>query len=328
VKFLPALFLAFLLSPAASSWGQKISGRVEVHFIDVGQADAILVVSPEKECVMLLDSGNGRYPRSSKNFRRYMLEKVPKGYEINLVVASLPHADHIGNMRWVLQNYRVRTYIDNGQEYESRLYQSLMDEVHKQAKQNGLRYFVHTVTPPRDQDFCEAENLDTVLLFPREGYDPDFCQTNPNNCSVIVKLLYNKTSFLFPGDAGKEQEELLLKDREVRERLPSDVLKAGDHGSDTSSSKEFLQAVSPKWVVVSSGRKGVGTNVQYKHPRLSAVTAFQELVGPSGANKRAVDVFDKARSKWIRKSISGNLFLTARDGTVALSSDGREIRKD
>lgn len=319
-----AVVVLVLLSPSASL-SQRVSGTLKAHFIDVGQGDAILVISPDRDCVLLIDSGSNRYPQSTTRFRQHMLKELPKDHEIDLVVASHPHSDHIGNMRWVLQNYRVKTFIDNGHEVNTPVYRDLMAEVAKQEK-TGLRYFVHTVAPPEDQDFCAAENLDSELLYPREGYDADFCQKKPNNCSVVVKLTYGETSFLFPGDADKEQEELLLKDKDIRKKLLADVLKAGNHGSDTASSGGFLRAVSPKWVVISVGRKGVGSVVREKHPRLGAVSLLQEIVGASAANRRVIDVFDGA--KWVGKTISGNLFVTAKDGTVVLGSDGRKISPD
>jgi hypothetical protein len=88
-------------------------------------------------------------------------------------------------MRWVLQNYRVRTYIDNGQNHDRKLYQELMDEVNNQKENKGLRYFPHDKASAKDQDFCKTENLDTVLLFPKGGYKAAFFRRNQNNCSVM-----------------------------------------------------------------------------------------------------------------------------------------------
>lgn len=320
-----SLLFAFLLCPVVS-WAQKISGNVDVHFIDVGQADAILVMSPKRECVLLIDSGDTRYPGSSKSFREYMLAKLPKGHRIHLAVASHPHADHIGSMRWVLQNYRVEKYIDNGQEYDSALYRNLMGEVKKRANA-GLSHFAHGSVTPKDQDFCPAENLNTELLYPKEGYKKEFCDRNQNDCSVVLRMTYDESSFLFPGDAEKEQEEILLKDQAVRAKLRAHVLKAAHHGSDTSSSWEFLEAVSPAWLVVSSGKKEVGTNKGYKHPRLSTIRNLLHFAGEE-KNRRSIDVYDADKRVWARKSIWGNLFVTAKDGTVILSSDGKEIRKE
>ncbi len=312
----------------AFSWSGNLSGRVEVHFINVGQADAILMMSAGKECVLLIDSGDTRYPESSKNFRRYLAERLSKGREIHLVVASHPHADHVGSMRWVLQNYRVRTLIDNGRAYESTLYRNLKEEIGKQVNERGLRYFRQSDVPAMEQDFCPADNLDSVILYPQGGYSQEACKRNQNNCSVVLKVTYGATTFLFPGDAEAEQEDVLLKDATIRRQLSAQVLKAPHHGSDTSSSKEFLRAVSPSWIVVSAGKKEVGTNVRYKHPRLSTITNFLEFLGVHDAEKRMTDVYDAKKKRWVRRAISGSLYVTARDGSVVLTSDGVAVRKE
>jgi beta-lactamase superfamily II metal-dependent hydrolase len=291
------------------------------------EGDAILVVSPKRECVMLIDSGDNRYPGSSKNFTAYMQKKLPLGSRIDLVVASHPHSDHLGSMLWVLQNYRVRSYIDNGVQYNSATYQKVIAEVLRQVTQRGLRYFSHDTASRLQQDFCRASNLDTALLVPHKRYERQFCDRNPNNCSVSVKLTYDAVSFLFPGDAEQEAEERYLEDPEVRNRLASKVLKVSHHGSDTSSGLEFLQAVSPSWMVVSAGKKGIGTNTGYKHPRLSTIRNLMNFAGDHSSNGRYVDVYDKEKAVWARKGIWGNLFVTARDGTVVLTSDGKQISR-
>jgi beta-lactamase superfamily II metal-dependent hydrolase len=88
-------FLTLLLS-GSLCFAKNISGKIEVHYIDVGQADVILVMSPNKEWVMLIDSGDTRYPGSSKNFRTYLTERLPKDHAIDLMVASHSRSDRIG----------------------------------------------------------------------------------------------------------------------------------------------------------------------------------------------------------------------------------------
>jgi hypothetical protein len=161
---------------------------------------------------------------------------------------------------------------------------------------------------------------------PRSGYQRQFCDSNPNNCSVIVRMTYESVSFLFPGDAEEEQEAMLLEHSELKESLSANVLKVSHHGSDTSSSRAFLDAVSPEWMVVSAGKKNVGTNKSFMHPRLATINNLMTFAG-AHENPRYVDVYDSARKVWARKSIWGKLFVTGKDGQVVLSSDGSEIRK-
>lgn len=86
---------------------------------DVGQADGIFITDEAKSCKILIDSGDTRDPDSSKNFRAYLAAQLPAGAEIDLAIASHPHSDHIGSMKWVRETYRVKTYVDNGQEHSS-----------------------------------------------------------------------------------------------------------------------------------------------------------------------------------------------------------------
>ena len=317
--------LTVLLIIPVSLFAQTITGNIQAHFIDVGQGDAILVTSPKRECVMLIDSGDSRYPGSSKNFKAYMQDKLPLGSRINLVVASHPHADHVGSMLWVLRNYRVATYIDNGVEYKSATYRTLQAEVQSQIKQKRLKYLSHDQVSLQEQDFCRARNLNSRVLVPHRRYQRQFCDRNPNNCSVVLRMTYNAVSFLFPGDAEEEQEEMLLEDEEISKSLGSNVLKVSHHGSDTSSSKAFLQAVSPQWMVISAGRKNIGTNKSFMHPRLDTIRNLMDYAGPHN-NPRYVNVYDSAKKVWARKSIWGNLLLTDKDGQVVLSSDGTDVR--
>src|SRR5688500_12996149 len=162
-----------LLSPIIS-WSQTISGNVQVHFMNIGQGDAILTISPKRECVMLIDSADTRYPGSSKNFKAYIQDKLPLGSRIDLAVASHPHSDHVGSMLWVLRNYRVGTYIDNGVHYDSATYRRLQVELHAQIRQRQLRYFSHDQAALEDHDFCRARNLNSRVLVPNRGYQRQF----------------------------------------------------------------------------------------------------------------------------------------------------------
>jgi len=88
-----------------------VTGQLHVYYLDVGQADAIYITCPTGEHSMLIDAADTRYPRSSENFKKE-LQKLTNGLKkkIDVVVASHNHADHIGNMKWVLDNYSVAKY--------------------------------------------------------------------------------------------------------------------------------------------------------------------------------------------------------------------------
>lgn len=324
VSAVVALVLASVFTFGLSA--QPAPERLQVHFIDVGQADAILIMNETKSCKILIDSGDTRYPESSKNFRAYLSEHLPHGSTIDLAIASHPHSDHIGSMQWVFENYRVKTYIDNGQEHPTKLYNNLMAVVRQQQNQS-LEYYTYGSVSTDKEAFCGDRGPKVRVLYPQAGLDPDLCEKNQNNCSVVSKLTFGTTSFLFPGDAEREQEEILLEDPRIKPQLDTDVLKVPHHGSDTSSSEEFLNAVSPTWMGVSAGEKDVGTNKGYKHPKFSTIRELLTFAGPRN-NARMIDAYDRAGKRWRQVRIWGTLFVTTRDGTVVLSSDGANIIKN
>jgi len=311
---------------ASGLWAQPAGGRLLVHFINVGQADGILITDEATTCRILIDAGDTRYPDSSKNFRAYVSAQLPAGAEIDLAIASHPHSDHIGSMQWVLETYRVKTYVDNGQEHSSALYKNLLGAV-RQQRQRGLDCHPYESVPREKEAICGPKGPQIRVLYPLAGLDPDVCEENQNNCSVVVKLTFRNTSFLFPGDAEHEEEELLLNDPRLKPFLNSDVLKVGHHGSDTSSGTEFIDGVSPSWMVISAGEMGIGTNKGYKHPRWSTIQELLPFAGPR-QNVRQIDAYDAQGKRWQQARIWGSLYVTAKDGTVVLVSDGTAIRKE
>jgi competence protein ComEC len=311
--------LALVVAAASTPSAQPV-GRIQVHFINVGQADAALIMDDARQCVILIDAGDTRYPGSSQSFRNYLRQQLPFGSPIAVAIASHPHADHIGSMRWVLENYSVQTYIDSGHAYDSALYERLMDLVKLQAT-NTLKYLEYKRAASMSETICGAAGPRLKVLYPRQGLDAEVCESNPNDCSVVAKVKFGAASVLFPGDAEEEQEEQLLMDPDVKRELDSMVLKIGHHGSDTSTSEEFLQAVSPSLMVVSAGAKNIGTNKGYKHPRLSTVRHLLAFAGPR-EDVRSIDAYDAAKKKWTHTSIWGRLYVTARDGNVVFVSDG------
>src|SRR5262249_17983829 len=158
------------------------------------------------------------------------------------VVASHPHTDHIGNMEWVLDQYHVGLYVDDGIEYDSATY----TKVDTMRRQKAARYWSTREDLVPDIDFCPREDVNARVLSPHGfGNDP-----NPNNNSVVVRVDYLDDSFLFVGDTEESEEQLLEGDQEVRPLLRCDFLKAGHHGSNTSSTDSFLSMVSPKVIAV------------------------------------------------------------------------------
>ena len=245
------------------------NGKLEVTYFDVGQADAILVTCPDGKHHLLIDSGDTRYPDSSKHFRAFLNTAFTnKPHRLDVVVASHEHADHIGSMQWVLTNFQVGTYVDNGDTAETTMFANLQTERRKQEKAGKLNYIQGNKNSFSDVDFCPAVKMEIFLPWATKPGLSD-----QNDRSVAVRLDFGTNSFLFVGDIEGEAEQVMLNQftEAQRARLNVDVLKVGHHGSDTSSLDGFVDAVSPQIAIVSCGKKGTGTNDRYKHPRLSTV---------------------------------------------------------
>jgi beta-lactamase superfamily II metal-dependent hydrolase len=295
------------------------SGHLEVHVIDVGQADAIFIRCPDGTHEMLIDAGDTRYPGSRRQFEAYLSAQQTTDNEIEVVVATHPHADHIGSMDWVLYDYRVGLYVDNGNVSDSRAYERVEDAY--QERRPDYWSAQDEIVP--EIDFCPRSDVSAVILRPA-GFGGD---ADSNNNSVIVRVDYGQDSFLFVGDAGEAEEQLLLNDASTSPLLDTDFLKAGHHGSATSSTDAFLAVVTPEVVAVSCGARGVSTNASYKHPRYERLEALLSHAGPRQGAAVAIEAFDSAGEQWRTLDLNRAVYVTTVDGTLVFESDGNGIRK-
>jgi competence protein ComEC len=296
------------------------SGKLEVHLIDVGQGDAILVRCPEGIHEMLIDSGDTRYPGSSAKFKTYMEKHQAKQNQIEVVVASHPHADHIGNMQWVVENYPIGLYVDSGMKATTAGYKKLMNavELHHVAHKTAQDAQIPEIK------FCTLPEVKARILRPAH-YAED--EDDPNNVSVIVRIDYKDQSFLFVGDCEGPEEQLLMNDPETEKLLKCDFLKAGHHGSNTSSSAEFLNHVQPKFVGVSCGEKGVGTNIKYKHPRFETLKSLLGHADPREGPAVTVDAYATQDGVWKTIKLNAAVYVTQGQGDLDFECDGKEIHK-
>jgi beta-lactamase superfamily II metal-dependent hydrolase len=295
------------------------SGRLEVHVIDVGQADAILIRCPDGTHEMLTDAGDRRYPGSRRRFEAYLSAQQTTDNELEVVVATHPHADHIGSMDWALREYRVGLYVDNGNVSESRTYERVEDAY--QERRPDYWSAQDEIVP--EIDFCPRSGASAVILRPA-GFGSD---ADSNNNSVIVRVDYGQDSFLLAGDAGEVEEQLLLNDASTSALLDTDFLKAGHHGSATSSTDAFLAVVTPDVVAVSCGAPGVSTNAPYKHPRYERLEAMLSQAGPRQGAAVAIEAFNSASEQRRTLDLDRAVYVTTVDGTLVFVSDGNGIRK-
>lgn len=302
------------------------SGRLEVKYFDVGQADAVFIRCPEDRHHILIDSGDSRYPGSQVAFQRFLTHELQtNGAPLHLVVASHPHADHIAGLPWVFTNFNVELYVDCGFPGDSDLFGDL-DVIRRQRVARGQTLYIKG----RDNSFEEVEVcpfLKIQLIQPSATAS----LSHLNDRSVAVRIDYLQTSFLFAGDLEGKAEKVMLNQftPEQRARLDVDVLKVGHHGSDTSSSEGFIMAVSPKIAVVSCGKKQTGTNTGYKHPRLSTLRAYADWFRlhppPTNAPQDKLFAYEPSTKKWRQEPRPTGLWATTKDGTITIQSDGSTL---
>jgi len=214
---------------------------LRLTFLDVGQADAILIQAPEGQTA-LIDAGR------SEALRTLAALGVER---IDLLVATHPHADHIGGMAGVINSIPVRFYMDNGQPYTTATYQRLMRTLQQRTD------ITYLAAEPRGISLGSAE-IEVLPLLPANS-------TDINNRSVALVVRYGSFVAFLSGDSEVRELTYLVQLGVVPDVT---VLKAPHHGSDNGFTWDFLQAARPDVVVIS-----VGGN-SYGHPRPMALQAY------------------------------------------------------
>jgi competence protein ComEC len=220
---------------------RESSGVLRVYFMDVGQGDAILIDSPTHGRVMI-DGGNNRKVLSELGRILPFNDK-----RIDVLIGTHPDLDHIGGLPDVVERYKVGAYIYPNVESDGSREQELLNRL---DEKNISRIFAE-----RGMVLNFVDGVKLVILFPNQ----DVSKWDTNDASVVAKLIYGEKSFLLTGDSPTRVENILINlDKEF---LRSDVLKAGHHGSRTSTSLVFAQTVSPEYAIVSAGKDN-----SYGHP--------------------------------------------------------------
>jgi competence protein ComEC len=268
-------------TPADSAPEPAPSGTVGVHFINVGQSVSTLVVGPSGE-TMLIDTGD------FTDDGRYVLEYLQdrKIDHIDHLVVSHNDADHIGGNAAVIEYYETQadgigTVYDPGIAAATDTYDRYLDAIERHEVPLELT---------REGDEIRFANVTTRVLGPTAPY---LANRERNENSLVLALTFGQTSFMFPGDAEDDQEAYLV-DR-YGSALQSTVLKAGHHGSKSSSSEAFLDAVDPQTVVISSSYDS-----RYGHPHEAVLDRLADRSIPT--------------------------YWTGTHGTIVLTSDGRTVQ--
>lgn len=217
-----------------------------VHFIDVGQADATLVICDGE--AMLIDGGN---VADSSLIYAYLKEHGIT--HLDYIVCTHPHEDHVGGLAGALNYASVGTALCSVTSYDSEAFRNFASYLAKQDI---------NITVPSAGDVFELGGATVTVLGPITESD------EINNMSIVLRIVYGETSFLMTGDAEREEEQDVLA---AGYELASTVLKAGHHGSNSSTTYPFLREIMPRYSVIS-----VGEDNSYGHPTEDTLSRLRD----------------------------------------------------
>ncbi len=243
---------------------------LKVHYLDVGQGDSIFIELPNNE-TMLIDAAESY---QSENIINYL--KNLNYQKIDYIIGTHPHTDHIGGLKDIINTFEIGKIYMPKVVSTTKTYESLLMAIKdKNLKINTAKAGISII---------DTDTLKINILAPNnETY------TELNNYSVVTKITYGTTKFLFMGDAEK------LSENEIKENVTADVIKIGHHGSNTSSGINFIKKVNAKYGIIS-----VGLNNKYNLPKEETIKNWEN----SGTK----------------------IYLTSINGTIRASSDGTNIK--
>lgn len=251
-------------------------GQLAIYFLDIGQGDATLIQEPDGDQT-LIDGGPGSSVLEQLGNQMPYWDKT-----IEQVVLTHPDADHLGGLVEVLKNYQVDRIITTDAVHTSNLYREWLGLI--EEKKVPVEY------PKQGADLDWGEGLHFWVLWPERSFK-EGQPKNLNDTSLVGRLTYGATSFIFPGDA---EISVLDKIADSPYPLKSDVAHASHHGAKNGADEKFFEKVDPDWVIIS-----VGANNRYGHPTAEALDLFNRI----GAQIRRTD----------------------QDGTILATSDGNNV---
>lgn len=256
-KILVILIIAVLLIQLI----KLASPQLKIHFIDVGQGDSTLIITPSNKTV-LIDGGGSKSSDSfdvgKQTLLPYLLDRKIK--TIDYLMISHFDADHSNGTIAVLENIKVKTVVISKQIEISDEYEKIIEIVKRKN--------VEVLVVKAGNQINIDKEVKVQILYPEENLK----YSDLNNNSIVAKLIYNNFSILFTGDIEKEAEEYLVNKYNNTNTLKSTIIKIPHHGSKTSSTEKLLKAVNPKVALI-----GVGKDNTFGHPNNEVLTRLKEI---------------------------------------------------
>lgn len=251
------------------------TAALQVTFLDVGQADSTVIQYNNSS--MLIDAGTNSTANSLVSTLKNM--GISK---FDVIVGTHPHEDHIGGMDAVINNFNIGAIYMPKVSSTTKTFQDVLTAIQNKK--------LSVTTPIPGHAFTLGQDIQCNILAPGSAYYTDL-----NNYSIVIKMVYGSTSFLFTGDAQADSEKEMLA---IGYNLKADVLKVGHHGSSSSTTPEFLKAVSPEYGVIM-----VGKDNDYGHP-----------------HQETLDKLNAAGIKIYRTDLNGNICFTSDGSNITVTT--------
>ena len=249
--FLVSILIIIILFNTFSYFYSLIPKDLKIYFIDVGQGDSCLVITPKNKKI-LIDGGEGK----TDVLLSYLLDRRIKS--IDYIIISHFDSDHCNGLIEVIQKLKIKNILISKQAYFCNEYKNIANLINSKK--------IRVTFVKQGDELSIDKNVNINIFYPPENLEYD----DLNNNSIVTKLTYNKFTMLFTGDIEKSEENILNKYKS--RDLQSSIIKIAHHGSKTSSSEEFIKEVNPKIALI-----GVGENNKFGHPNKKVLERLKNI---------------------------------------------------